>query len=82
MDCSARRVDDLDQQAWVVVEMSMTNCRGKLLAVLDRFNVKRKADLEAVESAVAGFHIEEVRFQHSTSYGRRQRPRLLTSLSR
>jgi hypothetical protein len=58
----ACRVDDLDQQAGVVVEMSMPQDGGKLLAVLDRFRVKRKAHLEAVESAVTGFHIEEVRF--------------------
>ena len=52
--------------------MSMPKRGCKLLAVLDRFLVKRKAHLEAVERALGGFHIEKIRVQHSaTVYARR-----------
>jgi hypothetical protein len=63
MDRSARFVEDRNRQAGVIVEMSTPKRRRKFFAVLDRFLVKRKPQLEPIERVNSDLHIEKERSQ-------------------
>ena len=60
----ARRIEHHDHQTRLIVKMSVPQHRRKFLTVLNGFTRMGKAPVKAIECVLAGFHIEEVCFQH------------------